>query len=199
MWKDETILTIMKNLFVLAALALLMSSCVVTKDQTNLEDNYSAYKSAIEYESMHHLLHEVLKIENLEKHTVHTNDLYTRADTWGGSMFRLMAYNYNGTTGVVCSSFSTFDMNENGTYNFNNVHLPINDLTKMNDFYTGQEDLKHSEHRVMRLNENITLEVTKAYNSERYAIWTNRFSRMTMTPSAWAKFYSEMDEIISRK
>ena len=194
----------MKQLFSLSkvqayvvAILFLFSSCVATKDASNLEDNYTAYKQVIEYEAQRYLIEEVLKVSNEEKVKMKIIEISRNIDTYSGNMFRMIAYSFEGKKGIVATAFNVLKFDKDRNIQFVSTNITPQEVEQINTFYSSidAKSMDKNDFHIYNLNDEIVINIYKSYSNKKVELWLSELNKAEMSYRNWEQIYKEFKEL----
>ncbi len=180
----------------IAFVLILFSSCVATKDTTNLEDNYAGYKRMIDVVAQRYIIKDVLNLSQEQKIQLKINEISEDVNTYGGNMSKMFVYSYGGKKGMVVTAFNVLNSSK-GDASFTNTKLGPEDLKKLNEFYLSvdRRSMKADDFHVFKINDEVTVNMFKSFSRVKIVLLMSEMNMAEIFDRKWEKVYEDFNEL----
>ncbi|MEM7163549.1 MAG: hypothetical protein AAF487_14045 [Bacteroidota bacterium] len=179
------------------SLLILFSSCVATKDASNLEDNYAGYKRIIDIVAQRYIINDILKLSDQDKIKLKINEISEDVNTYQGDMSKLYVYEHEGQKGMVATAFNVLHSSDNSDASFSSTHFTPEDIEKINGFYStiDRKGMEEDDFHVFKLNEEVTINIFKSFARLKMVILMSDMNKAEVYDRKWEKIYVKFKEI----
>jgi len=170
-----------------------LTSCVATKDASNLDDNYAGFKRVIDVVAQRYIIEDVLKLSDQQKIKLKINEISEDVNTYRGDMSKLFIYEHEGRKGMVVTAFNVLQASENSNASFSSTHFTPEDLEKINAFYASIDKRKteQDDFYAFKLNDEVTVNIYRSYARLKMVLLMSQMNKAEIFDRKWEKIYRD--------
>lgn len=164
--------------------------------QAQVFTGFKAFKELIEYEGQRYLMENIyqIKTENYDKLKI--SKTIKEVDNDEGFMFVLTSYTFNGSSGVVITSFNSTNFSSK-QQKFVNINLTHDQYIELYNTFNELEKIQtqNNEHILRKFNDRLIVDVNNEEGIIYYTLWIDN-NRHTFTRQKWDRAIKKYKEFI---